>query len=350
MRVVVLGASGNVGTSVLSALQAEPKVSEVIGIARRRPDLAYSKVRWEVADIAESDLVSHFRGADAVVHCAWLIQPSRDESLLERVNIHGTERVLAAVKEAGVKTLVYASSVGAYSKGPKQPAVKESWPTGGIPEHYYCRQKAEVEGMLDGFETAVPGVRVVRMRMAFVFKREAATGIRRLFMGPLFPTPLLRAGLIRVVPNIKGLAFQAVHSLDAGEAYRLAIVSDARGAFNIAAEPLLTMKSIADLLGAWSVPMPEWMALRAMKAAWITHLIPSPATWLKAGLELPIMDVERARRELGWRPLRTAMEAVADLIDGLKHSDGLETPPLDPATSGPMRMRELLTGVGSTDR
>lgn len=329
MRVVVLGASGNVGTSVLTALEADPKVEEVVGVARRMPDLLYSKVRWHAADVTRSDLTSLFRGAHAVVHLAWMIQPARDESLLQHNNVDGTARVLAAVAEAGVKNFIYASSVGAYSPGPKQPAVDESWPVGGIAGHYYSRQKAEVEAMLDGFEAAQPGVRVVRLRKSFVFKREAANGIRKLFMGPLFPAPLLRAGLIKVVPNIRGLVFQAVHSLDAGEAYRLAIASDVRGAFNIAAEPILTMKSIADLLGAWCVPMPASLALKAVQVAWLAHLQPSPATWLQAGLELPIMETERARRELGWRPRHTAMEAVAGLIEGRGRYEGLPTPPLE---------------------
>lgn len=41
------------------------------------------------------------------------------------------------------------------------------------------------------------------------------------------------------------------------------------------------------------------------------------------------METERARRELGWRPRHTAMEAVAELIEGLGRYEGLPTPPLE---------------------
>jgi hypothetical protein len=62
------------------------------------------------------------------------------------------------------------------------------------------------------------------------------------------------------------------------------------------------------------------------------------------------MDTRRARRELGWEPRRTAVEAFEELFDGIRDGAGLNTPPLDPATSGPLRVRELLTGIGHTSR
>src|SRR4051812_39193133 len=119
MRVVILGATGNVGTSVLRALEDEPRVDEVVGVARRRPALQLPKVTWRQADVCKDDLAALFAGADAVVHLAWLIQPSRDERITHAVNVEGSARVFAAAGDAGVPRIVYASSVGAYSPGPK---------------------------------------------------------------------------------------------------------------------------------------------------------------------------------------------------------------------------------------
>ena len=239
MRVVVVGATGNVGTSLLEALRGEPAVESVLGLARRLPELELPKVEWARADVSRDDLVPHFRGADCVVHLAWKIQPSRDGGALRATNVHGSTRVFLAAAEADVPALVYASSVGAYSPGPKDRRVDESWPTEGIPSSFYSRHKAEVERILDHFEADHhhPQMRVVRLRPGLIFKREAATGIRRLFAGPFLPSPLLHPRLLPVVPDLPRLRFQAVHSLDVGHAYRLAIVSpDARGAFNVAAE------------------------------------------------------------------------------------------------------------------
>jgi UDP-glucose 4-epimerase len=143
------------------------------------------------------------------------------------------------VAAAGVPALVYASSVGAYSPGPKDRRVDESWPVEGVRTSFYARHKAEVEQLLDRFEREHPDVRVVRLRPGLIFKREAASGIRRLFAGRLVPSPLLGRGPMHVIPDLPRLHFQAVHSLDVGEGYRLAIVGDVRGAFNVAADPVL---------------------------------------------------------------------------------------------------------------
>ncbi len=144
-RVVVTGATGNVGTSVLRALSADPAVDEIVGLARRLPQIEFPRTRFVAADVAHDDLVSRFRGADAVVHLAWLIQPSRDRALTRLVNLDGSRRVFEAAAAAGVPALVHASSVGAYSPGPKDRRVDESWPTGGVRTSFYSRDKADVE-------------------------------------------------------------------------------------------------------------------------------------------------------------------------------------------------------------
>src|SRR3954454_10352508 len=351
MKVVVTGATGNVGTAVLRSMESDERITEVLGIARRRPALRLPQVTWLEADVAQADLRPHLAGADAVVHLAWLIQPSRDERVTHAVNVEGSARVFQAAGDAGVGTIVYASSVGAYSPGPKDRAVDESWPTEGIPTSFYARHKAAVERILDAFEAAHADVRVVRLRPGLIFQREAASEIRRLFAGPLLPSPLLRRGLVPVIPRLPRLRFQAVHSHDVGEAYRLAVVTEsARGAFNIAAAPVLDPAVLADALGARTVPVPAG-ALRALAdITWRARLQPTPPGWLDMALAVPIMDTRRARAQLGWSPQRTSVDAFLDLLDGLHDRAGYGTPPLDPSTGGPLRVREVLTGVGAKGR
>lgn len=347
MRVVVTGASGNVGTSVLAALATDPAVEEIAGIARRTPSIQLPKTTWVRADVSRDDLAPLLAGADAVVHLAWLIQPSRDEPTMRATNVDGTERVLRAVAAAGVPAVVQASSVGAYSPGPKDRAVDEAWPTGGIPGSAYSQHKAECERLLDRFEGDQPEVRVVRLRPGLIFKRAAASEIRRYFAGPFLPSPLVRPGAIPIVPDTERLRFQAVHSDDVGEAYRLAVVDkDARGAYNVAADPVIDGETIAALLGARSVHVPRRVLRSAAAAAWRLRITPTDESWLDLALDTPLMDTKRAREELGWAPRKAAPEALAELLRGLRASAGYDTPPLDPHAGGPMRLREVLTGVG----
>jgi UDP-glucose 4-epimerase len=346
MRVVVMGASGNVGTSLLGALADEPAVDSVLGVARRLPELQYPRTDWAQADISSSELVPLFRGADVVVHLAWLIQPGRDLPTLHAANVEGSARVFHAVAAAGVPALLYASSVGAYSPGPKDRRVDESWPTAGVESSFYARHKAEVERLLDRFERETPSVRVVRMRPALIFKREAASGIRRLFAGPFLPSPLVRRELIPLVPRTERLCFQAVHSYDVGDAYRLAALGEERGAFNLAADPVLNSEVLSRLLAARPVPVHPGLLRAAAALSYRLHLQPSEPGWLDMGLAVPLMDTSRAQRELGWRPRHGADEALRELLAGIRERAGLDTPPLAPDSGGPLRIREVLTGVG----
>ena len=350
MRIVVVGATGNVGTSTVRALAADPAVDEIVGLARRLAQLAIPKTSWVTADITTADLVPLFLDADAVIHLAWLIQPSRDERVTYQVNVEGSRRVFEAAARAGVPAVVYASSVGAYAPGPKDRKVDESWPATGIAGSFYSRHKAAVERLLDAFEGEHPEVRVVRLRPALIFQRDAASEIRRLFAGPLLPSALVRRELVPVVPDTPGLRFQAVHSADVGEAYRLAAVSDARGAFNIAADPVLDAQVLGRLLGARPVGVPARVLRAAAALTWHLRLQPTSPGWVDLALAVPLLYSGRARRELGWSPQHTADQAFTELFDGLREGAGAPTPPLDPQAGGPMRVRELLTGVGQAPR
>ena len=143
-----------------------------------------------------------------IVHLAWLIQPGRDESVTSRVNLAGSRRVFAAAVAARVPSVIYASSVGAYSPGPKDRLVDESWPTEGISSSFYSRHKAAVERDLDRLVREQAQMRIVRLRPGLIFQRSAATEIRRLFVGPFLPGILLRAGLAPFSPTSTNCAFK----------------------------------------------------------------------------------------------------------------------------------------------
>jgi UDP-glucose 4-epimerase len=350
MRVVVIGATGNIGTSVVAALSADPQVSSIVAVARRPPAGGDAKVEWRARDVTRDDMRRDLDGADAVVCLSWLIQPSRDLETLRVTNVEGSRRVFEAAGRAGVPALLYSSSVGAYSPGPKDRAVDERWPTGGIQSSFYSRHKAEVERLLDDTEARHPHLRVVRMRPALVFKREAASEIRRLFAGPFLPSPLVRRSLVPVVPKSERLRFQAVHSLDVGEAFRLAVHAPVRGAFNLAADPVLDGEQLGQLLGARPLPVHPGLLRAASDLTWRLRLQPSPPGWVDMALGVPIMSAARARSELGWTPYHSSHDALLELLAGIRDRAGADTPTLDPAAGGPLRAGEIASGVGARER
>ena len=346
MRVVITGATGNVGTSLIEVLEADPRVDAIVGLARRAPRWQPEKTSWIEVDVERDELEPHFRGADAVVHLAWIFQPTRDPLATWRNNVLGSIRVFDAVANAGVPALVYASSVGACAPGPQDGQVDESWPTHALPSAAYGREKSYLERVLDAFVREHPDLRVVRLRPGFIFKREVASEQRRLFAGPLLPTGLVRPALVPVVPDLPGLRFQALHALDAAEAYRLAITRAVQGAFNIAADPVLDAQSLGELLDARPIKMPLWPVRAAVAAAWRLRLVPGSPGLVDLALSLPVMDTTRARSELQWKPSRSSLDAVRELLEGLREGAGMDTPTLHPKAGGALRQHEIATGVG----
>jgi UDP-glucose 4-epimerase len=346
MKVVVTGATGNVGTSTVAALSASQEIDEIVGLARREPTRKQAKTSWLEADILTANLAAIFAGADAVIHLAWAIQPSRDAVTLERINVEGSRRVFEAVAAAGVPKLVHASSVGAYSRGPKDREVDESWPTEGTPTSFYSRHKVAVERELDRFEADNPETRVVRLRPALIFKDEAATEIRRLFIGPFLPNFMLRRRLLLALPRVERLRFQAVHSDDVGQAYLRAVLADVEGAFNIAAEPPLSTGELAERIGVRSFPVPARVVRRLADLSWRMRLQPTPPGWLDMALNVPLMSSDRAREQLGWEPRHSSVDALEELLTGMRGGHGAQTPPLEADSLGG-RLDDLKTGVGA---
>jgi nucleoside-diphosphate-sugar epimerase len=185
------------------------------------------------------------------------------------------------------------------------------------------------------------------MRPALIFQRSSATEQRKLFAGPFVPGRLLRRGLLRVLPDVPGLAFQAVHATDVAEAYRLAVHSpDARGAYNVASEPVLGMPSIAASRHARTIAVPRSIARPAFAAAYALRLHPSEPSWLDVGLDTPLVSSQRITMELGWQPRVSALDTINEVVDGLVAGEGGRTDPLTPDDGLIGRLRELREGVG----
>ncbi len=202
MRLVIFGATGNVGTSLLRVARGRARGLREI-IARRAPagagrsfrlpaDALRRRGRVAVDDLGPMVPRRGRRRAPGLVDPA---EP-RPRADLTWVNVVGSERVARATVAAGVPALLYASSVGAYFAGTEGQDGRRVLADTRNPSSIYSRHKVAVERQLDRLEREQPQLRVVRMRPALIFKAEAATEIRRLFAGPLLPGNALRPALI----------------------------------------------------------------------------------------------------------------------------------------------------------
>jgi UDP-glucose 4-epimerase len=332
MRIVVTGASGNVGTAVLDAL-AESGEHRLVGISRREPPAAppYSGAEWVCTDIGAADatetLREAFAGADAVVHLAWQLQPFRDRGRAEmrRTNVDGTAAVVAAAGQAGVAHLVHQSSIGAYGPGPKE-KVDETWPATGVSTSTYSVDKAAAERIVS---RAPADMVVTRMRPALILQDESASEVSRYFLGPLIPPQLLRRGLLRFAPFPDALAFQVVHTEDAAAAIRLVLHKRAGGAFNVAASPVIDRAAFREIFGGVGPPVSPAMIRALAWATWRARLQPTEPGWIDMAAEVPLLDTGRLI-ELGWSATRDAKDVLSRFVDAMRRGAGRPGPLLEP--------------------
>lgn len=334
MKVVVTGATGNVGTAFLR--MAHGRRWTVTGLARRRPDPGrppFSSVRWISCDIgtdgAVPALTEAFAGADAVVHLAWAIHPRSGDPPMHRTNVMGTAHVLRATAAVGVPHLVCASSVAAYAPAPRWDRVREDWPRTGVPGSAYSAGKATLEAQLDSFASRHPATRLARIRPCGIAHGDAAAEFSGWLLGPWLPRGLLGSRWLPV-PLWPGFRAQVVHAEDVATAIALILRRQATGAFNLAAEPVLGANELGGLIGGFRVPVPLGVLTPAAWLGWRLGLTPLHPAWLLLADRAPLVDTSRARQELGWTPRHDAMASVRELLDGMRRDRSAATGPLDP--------------------
>jgi len=353
MRIVITGASGNVGTSLLDALPAE---HDIVGVVRRPPPPhgPYKRVDWRALDLtdpdASSELNNVLEGADVVVHLAWGFQPTRDTDYLNRLGVGGTSAVLQAAHTSGIGHLIHMSSVGTYAAGRYGKRVDESWPTTGIATSPYSRDKSTAEAILDKYEqrpggTAIP---ITRMRPGFIVQRAAASGLMRYGLPGYVPTQLIPR--LPVLPLDRHLCIPLIHADDVAAAIVLAIGRRATGPFNLAGEPPMGREDVAAVLGARAVHVPSGLLGALVDLTWRARLQHIDRGWLDLAFTVPLLDCSRARTELGWAPKWTAKEALADLLEGVVYRAHTDSPPLRKRSLLDLLRRDVTDGLISSRR
>jgi UDP-glucose 4-epimerase len=353
MRIVITGASGNVGSALLRALPVE---HDVVGVVRRPPAQQgiYRRAEWRSLDLTErdaiADLRSVFDGADAVVHLAWGFQPTRDTQYLTRLGVGGTSAVLQAAHSSGIGQLIHMSSVGTYAAGSYGARVDESWPTTGIESSPYSRDKSTAEAVLDEYEQRLgsAAIPIVRMRPGFIMQRAAASGLMRYGLPGYVPMWLIPR--LPVLPLDKNLCIPLIHADDVADAIARAIDRRATGPFNLAAEPSVGRDDVAAALGAHPVHVPSGVLRALVELTWRARLQHIDRGWLDLAFTVPLLNCSRARNELGWTPKWTSKDALADLVDGVARHAHAASPPLRKRSMLDLLRRDVTEGLISSRR
>jgi UDP-glucose 4-epimerase len=328
LTVAVTGPTGEIGTSAVAALERHPAVQRVVGMARRPFDPAahgWSKTEYRRGDILDRAAVDALvADADVVVHLAYLIMGSREES--RRINLAGTRNVFEATVAAPRPTrLVYTSSVAAYGYHPDNPVpLTEDVPTRGSKEHYYSEQKAECEAVLREL-TAGRNLEVYVLRPCVVAGPRAtalADSMPWRKLSERLPAVLRSAagavqGRLPLMPD-PGIPLQLVHHDDVADAIALAATGAGRpGAYNLAADGEISLSEVAKATGARSIRVPRAAATAVSAVLARLPMVPAGAEWMHVGRSSVVMDTARAKHVLGWQPQHTSRQTLDELATAL---------------------------------
>ena len=339
LTVAVTGPTGAIGKALVRALEGDDSVGRIVGMARRPfnpADLGWVKTEYRQGDVLDRDSVDRLtEGADVVVHLAFLIMGSQDET--EEINLRGSRNVFESAFDAGAGRLIYTSSVAAYGFHDDNPTVlTETVPARGTEEHYYSAQKAAVEEMLESIAAKYESD-VYVFRPCIVAGHSATELIENIpyvQLGERLPDPVRK--LVGTIPLLRpvipdpGTPFQLVHEDDVASALAAAVRGEGTpGIYNLAAEGEITTTDLAHALGWYAIPIPELAVDVTARVVSRLPLMPARATWVNAVRVPVLMDCTKARTELGWEPGYDALGTLAELIFGARQKGLISAPRAD---------------------
>ena len=327
LTVAVTGPTGTLGFGLIPLLQADDRVTRIVGVARRPFDPAahgWTKMEYRRGDVRDlAALRDAFGNADVVVHLAFLVTGAASGQAIREINLAGTLNAFRAATAAGARRFVYSSSVAAYGFHRDNPmGMTEDWPARPAARLFYAQEKAELEHLLQAEAAAPPaGPALYLLRPSIVLGPDTVGG-KDLLRWPLAPLARRLAGRTGRLPLpvpvlVPTLPVQFVHEDDVGQALLLCVVAAGPpGAYNIAADGILTGTDIARELGMLPLAVPAGPVQAAARAIAALPFLPSVAQWVEAASHPAIMDTTRAKQELGWAPRFTALEALRDSLHG----------------------------------
>jgi nucleoside-diphosphate-sugar epimerase len=323
LTVAVTGPTGTFGSGLIPLLEAEPRVGRIVGIARRPFDptaQGWNKMEYRQGDVRDPDALREtFAEADVVVHLAFMITGTASRETIRAINVEGTLGAFAAAAATQARRFVYASSVAAYGFHPDNPiGMTEDWPVRPAARLFYAQEKAELEHLLSDQAREHPHIGLYLLRPPVVLGPHAV-GAKDALPAPVAAAAARMLELARRLPvplpvPAPDLPMQFIHEEDVGQALLRCVVAEGPpGAYNIAADGVLTVADVVRELGLTPVPIPGALASGAARAAALIPplpFVPPAAEWVEAASHPAIMDTTKAKRELGWRPRYTALESL----------------------------------------
>jgi UDP-glucose 4-epimerase len=302
MRYVITGGSGYIGSRLVDLLSRREETDRIV-ICDLAPPAAYRpKTEFERVDVRDRDSVRTVlqrAEADALIHLAFILNPSHDEHLMYDVDVNGTHNVLEAAAAAGTKQVLVTSSSTAYGAFPDNPVpLTEDDPVRGVASFAYARDKTESDRLCQLWAAAHLDRLMTIVRPCIVFGPNVDNYLVRLWTKAPFSAD---AGQL-------DNPIQFVHEDDVVEAITALLLGRHAGPFNVAGDGLMTLRECAEVIDSPIRRMPLRAYRGLARAMWRARLSEAPPGQIEFALHPWIVSNEKLKRTTGWSPKHTSRE------------------------------------------
>jgi UDP-glucose 4-epimerase len=302
MRYLITGGSGYIGSRLVDLLSRRDDTERIV-ICDVAPPRDYKpNSAFERLDVRDRDGVRaalQRAQADALVHLAFILNPSHDEHLMYDVDVNGTHNVLEAAGDAGTQQVLVTSSASAYGAFPDNPVpLTEDDPVRGVAGFSYARDKTEADRLCQLWAANHPDRVMTIVRPPIVFGPNVDNYLVRLWTKQPFTVD---AG------NLEN-QIQFVHEDDLVDALAALLLGRHAGAFNVAGDGEMTRRECAEVVGTpiRRLPLPVYRRIAA--AAWRMRAAEAPPGGIDFELYPWIVSTEKLKRTAGWTPRHTTRE------------------------------------------
>lgn len=305
MKLAITGVSGYLGRLVVSVLETETAVDQIVGLGITPPGFSSTKLSFTLMDARSANLAGLLENAefDTMLHLAWIFNPSHNSQLMYDVNVNGTRNVLAACRQAGIKHVVIPGSTTCYGAHADNPDwLEEDRPLLGNPGFSYSHHKVLVERFCDEFEKDNPQIVLTRLRACIVL----GGGMDNFIRETLMMRGLRHAAVMGHNPHI-----QFLHEADLTSLLRQVVIERPRGIYNATPDDSITIAQVAEITRNPIINYPYWLIHPITALLWSLRLLPVPPSYLPFIKYRWTASNARIKAKLGWRPRYSSREALA---------------------------------------
>jgi UDP-glucose 4-epimerase len=302
VRYLITGGSGYIGSRLVSRLAEREDVERILICDVRPPTVYRPKVAYRAMDVTDAAAVSAAvseERPDVVVHLAFVLNPIHDEVRMYEIDVGGTHNVLEACSAAGVSQVLVTSSSTAYGAFPDNPVqLTEEHPVRGVAGFEYARDKAESDRLCQLWALRHPDRVMTIVRPCIVFGPSVDNYLVRLWTKQPFVAEF----------GLRDPGLQFVHEDDVVSAVVALLDGRHAGAFNVAADGVMSVDECASLVGLPRRRVPLRAYRRFASLMWRLRASEAPPGSLDFAVYPWIVSNAKLKEVAGWAPRFSSRE------------------------------------------